>query len=351
LALELDSGRYPSLPRFIDELEELTVAKDAESPDEGITDFGDTVRIMTIHGAKGLEAPVVVLSDAGSAASHADDHDVLISWPPDASRPSHLSVYASKDSRGAARAPLFDEEDRLDGEEDWNLLYVALTRARNVLVVSGVASDRNHAHTSWYERCEVALPLVESPRHEPRPFAPEERVRAFEVREFRPKRLPVGARLAATQGASSRDEAARQRGIALHRVLELQPGAAFTVERAIAIAMTEGLDAQAAEQVARMALAIRLAPHLQRFFDPVQFRRAHNEVEFVDRGGRLFRVDRLVEFDDEVWVLDYKSQGSARGIEPHRQQLEGYTALVGAVFADRVVKGAVIFADASLATL
>ena len=68
LALSLSGGRYPSLPRFLHELAELQAGGDASSPDLGKTaQLGNAVSIHTIHGAKGLEAPIVWLLDAGAA--------------------------------------------------------------------------------------------------------------------------------------------------------------------------------------------------------------------------------------------------------------------------------------------
>ena len=58
------------------------------------------------------------------------------------------------------------------------------------------------------------------------------------------------------------------------------------------------------ESIARGMVA---SDGLRRFFDPAQHRWAASELEFVLPDGSLGRIDRLVEFDDEVWILDYKS--------------------------------------------
>jgi ATP-dependent helicase/nuclease subunit A len=66
-ALDTDAGRYPSLPRFIHELAELGDAPQQEAPDEGlIGDPGNAVRILTVHGAKGLESPIVCMIDTAA---------------------------------------------------------------------------------------------------------------------------------------------------------------------------------------------------------------------------------------------------------------------------------------------
>src|SRR5262249_22507554 len=72
-ALDTDSGRYPSLPRFLHELGALRDAPQQEAPDEGmISDAADAIRILTVHGAKGLESPIIWLLD--SAAGADNDH-------------------------------------------------------------------------------------------------------------------------------------------------------------------------------------------------------------------------------------------------------------------------------------
>ena len=82
LSLEVDAGRYPSIARFIDTLRRLQRASDQEAPNEADIDVSaDAVRIMTIHGAKGLEASVVVLMGSNHSDSTRDPLGVLFEWP------------------------------------------------------------------------------------------------------------------------------------------------------------------------------------------------------------------------------------------------------------------------------
>jgi ATP-dependent helicase/nuclease subunit A len=67
-------------------------------------------------------------------------------------------------------------------------------------------------------------------------------------------------------------------------------------------------------------------------------------MPYVDARGELKRIDRLVEFDDEVWVLDYKLGDSADAVR-YRAQMQEYRAAMQAVYADRTVRCALIFAD------
>src|SRR6185503_3795323 len=91
LALEADSGRYPSLPRFLQWLDaQRRAAEDApdEPPPAAAT---EQVRIMTIHAAKGLEAPAVFLVNCGTAQQPRTPR-LLIEWPEDQARPTRMAV-------------------------------------------------------------------------------------------------------------------------------------------------------------------------------------------------------------------------------------------------------------------
>lgn len=150
LALNVDSGRYPSLPKFINELHQLRRAAAQEAPDEGIVgDAGNAVRILTIHGSKGLEAPIVWLLDAHAAPRNERGYRAVLDWPPESPRPQHFFLYAGKRERAAQWQPVFDAEAQLERREDLNLLYVAMTRARQALIVSGSESARK-SEESWH---------------------------------------------------------------------------------------------------------------------------------------------------------------------------------------------------------
>jgi len=357
LALALDSGRYPSLPRFIEQMETLAESSEQEAPDEGITDFGDTVRIMTIHGAKGLEAPIVMLTDTLGLRSPTDPNGVLIDWAPGQSAPRHFSVFGRGATRGTSRRRWFDQEEDLALQEDWNLLYVAATRAKQVLILSGVRSTRKSSENTWYERfMRGGASLLEMPRREQEQLptglslpttgivgAPDAC-----VPDFQPKVYPIGARVQIDDEDGDASGNARRRGIALHRVLEMVADAPADMRTAEAWARAAGLDEDAAREVVAVATRILNAPHLSRFFDSRQFQRAATEVEFLLPSGQLIRLDRVVEFEEEIWVLDYKSQASTAGAEAHRAQLACYVSAVGAGETSRRVRGGVVFSDAVL---
>jgi len=136
LALSLDAGRFPTLTRFLEDLRWMR-ERDAEAIDEGLAVTDGAVRLMTIHGAKGLEAEIVAIADAGAGDAPADHFDVLLNWPPELPAPEHFSLIGRAHRGAAGRRPWLEADAEQRQQEDWNLLYVAMTRARQVLIVSG----------------------------------------------------------------------------------------------------------------------------------------------------------------------------------------------------------------------
>jgi len=348
LALNLDAGRYPSLPKFIDALRTLRNGADNDAPDEANIDAAvDAVRILTIHSAKGLEAPIVVLLDANHSDPARDDIGILCDWPQHADAPTHFSAFGRKSERGLARDALFSEEEIFKKQEDWNLLYVAATRAKEMLILSGVADAKNASadgmkEGSWYAR------LSHIPEIAPADFISERVVmeeRGFSLPVFNP---PVLAPIFESKKSFSSD--AIVEGVALHVLLER-----VTHLRAWPVAMPD------AEAVARWlqcslvlaatirahALAILTHPSLERFYNPAQHQAAHNEMDVIV-GSELLRFDRVVVFDDAVWVLDYKRNflESERAI--YQAQLARYRTAGQAVFPGKNMKTALITADGQL---
>ncbi|MGB9128596.1 MAG: PD-(D/E)XK nuclease family protein, partial [Thiobacillus sp.] len=123
-----------------------------------------------------------------------------------------------------------------------------------------------------------------------------------------------------------------------------------------ALAAQLGLESELASTEAT-ARALLAQPHLARFFEPAQYRRAHNEWALLDGSGRVQRLDRVVEFDDAVWLIDYKTGDDSRAlsdtqlVEHHRVQLAGYRSLLAELYAGKPVHSALLLADGRLIQL
>ncbi|MCR4303350.1 MAG: UvrD-helicase domain-containing protein [Gallionella sp.] len=366
IALSVDAGRYPSLPRFLQELRELRDSRD-DAPDEGkLGVAGDAVRIYTVHEAKGLEAPVVWLLDANAEKKNREGNDVLLDWPTHEQRPLHFSLYADQASRGRKRAPLFEQDAAQQAREEMNLLYVAMTRAQQALIVSGngKSEDReaNKRTLSWYDRIAAVTSGQKNPLHS---------LASYVGRVSPPGRNPthgnVGLRdepanptyalpqIIPTGKRAARNTMQQQRGIWLHALLQHltdyshrpQAGEGLgerDVDRRVELQQRLSISSAEIDALWQQAQHLISLPHLARFFDARQYRSAGNEMPYVNAKGELKRIDRLVEFDKEVWVLDYKLGGSEDAAR-HQAQMQEYRTAMQAVYAGKTVHCALIFGD------
>ncbi|WP_158965107.1 double-strand break repair helicase AddA [Chachezhania sediminis] len=146
-ALAYERSEIPSLTGFLTwmETDDLEIKRQ-------MGNVGDQIRVMTVHGAKGLEAPVVILPDTALQRA-APDPDITHVETPDGPLPLWRTVSAEtpaamREAREAHRAR--QEAERL------RLLYVALTRAESWLVVAA-SGDLSKDASTWYERVETAL--------------------------------------------------------------------------------------------------------------------------------------------------------------------------------------------------
>ncbi|MGV8899365.1 MAG: UvrD-helicase domain-containing protein [Burkholderiaceae bacterium] len=357
LSLNLDAGRYPSLPKFIDALRTLQNNAGSDAPDEAGIDAGlDAVRIMTIHSAKGLEAPIVILLDANHSEPARDDIGVLCDWPQDAAAPTHFSVFGRQSERGAARDPLFAAEESFKQQEDWNLLYVGATRAKQILIVSGVAAAKNaqvdgSAVNSWYDRLrhaqEIPAEALSACTTEPDQLG----AGSFALQVYDPPPLPAPA--SAQPASDDGDAIAIAEGIALHALLErLTHASAWPVKIPAANAIADWLRCPIAlaETIRVHADCILSQTHLEHFFDPAQHHSARNEMEIL-HGANLLRLDRVVVFEEEVWILDYKRNYLESERAGYQAQLAGYRTAGALVFGGKTLKTALITVDGRLILL
>ncbi|MBP0598780.1 UvrD-helicase domain-containing protein [Herbaspirillum sp. LeCh32-8] len=368
LSLNMDAGRYPSLPKFIDALRVLQRSAGGDAPDEASVDAAaDAVRILTVHSAKGLEAPVVAILDANHSDSVDDNVGILCEWPQDEDAPTHFSAFGRRSERGRARAPLFDAEESFRQQEDWNLLYVAVTRAKQLLLVSGVAGTRGAGEggvqdRSWYQRLFAGGgPVREIDDEAVGGAEVAATAQSFSLSLFDPRPAPPSlfgtavdedddAPAAITEDGTLASTAAIDEGVALHALLErLTHGSAWPPRLPPASALVRwlGVSADMAQTVHAQARQVFAQAQLERFFNPALHRWARNEMEIVTPAGVL-RCDRVVMFDDEVWILDYKRRLLDSERVAYAAQLARYRGALMSVFSDKRIRSALITADGSL---
>ncbi|MGB5260801.1 MAG: UvrD-helicase domain-containing protein [Gammaproteobacteria bacterium] len=374
LALELDNGRYPSLPRFLDLLARLRES-DQDQPDESAPDdsHGDRVRLMTVHAAKGLEAPVVFLADAATVPKDRSAWSGCVNWPDDAERPDLIVLAARSSHRDSRTQALLDTKAAAQRCEDANLLYVALTRARQYLFISGSAKP-NAGNTGWYGLLENALAdclrsgdghaCIRSGTHrQPDPVTASgtdslsiDPALARPVTTS-PRDLPIApSRLALATEHTHTDVDGRERGIALHLMLDYLTRTDTANNDVLYTTIANRL--QRSEDDAQLqawwdeARATVGHPDLSLLFDPAEYSKAYNEapVQYLTGERMVYGVvDRLVVTDDSVLVIDYKSHLNAdratipQLAEDYRAQLDCYAQAAARLWPQHTVRAGLLF--------
>lgn len=335
-ALQVQGGRFVTAYQWLRALRR-------RSPDAPRSAAPAAVQLLTVHGAKGLEADEVLLLDAASARKPKSEPAVLMDWPGSASAPERLVFLASSTHPPPGVADLATTERAADEREELHVLYVAMTRARQRLVLSSFVPHQKPA-SSWWQRVQPLADALDAPAESPSATAPASASAPFDLLEL-PPALDWTARAAieteATE-APEKDEAARI-GQAMHWLLEhAESSAGWRPERAAQAARRWALgpdQTQRAEALARRILTGEAAWA----WGVDEVLEAFNEVELVHQGQRL-RIDRLLRRragphgPEAWWVLDYKSAAHPERDEALQEQLARYRAAVARLYPGQAVR-------------
>ena len=304
------------------------------------------VRLLTIHGAKGLEAHSVLLLDTDTPTRNADSMTVLVDWPGEAAWPQAFVFLASESQPPASAQALLADEHQERQREELNALYVALTRARQTLAISSIVPHRA-APRSWWQRL-TQTDLFDAASLAPLPLgAGTAAASAFALKEL----PPAPQRPTPIDGLPDSDPLEARIGKAMHRLLEW--GAVSAVGTA-AVAHEFDLNPAQAMRAADQARCI-LQGAAAWAWDPAVISWAGNEVGISCR-GQYRQIDRLVQRCDaghagQWWVLDYKSAAAPQAQAELRAQLTDYRAAVQAIYPDQLVRAAFLTAQGAVLEL
>ncbi|TAH11449.1 MAG: DNA helicase UvrD [Curvibacter sp.] len=360
-ALQVDGGRYTTAYGLVRALR-------AGGNPAPVRANAQAVRLLTIHGAKGLEAPLVLILDTDGEAGKTETMGVLVDWPGEAPHPQRFVFLASESRPPACVVDTLAHEQAERSREELNALYVALTRTQQTLVISSLAPHRVHAG-SWWRRLEGQAQEV--PVEEPAPVAltagaPEAALVPYALR-YVPKvaeALVNIARTAPENIAKFPPEPALESlesrvGQAMHRLLEWVPAPSggyfqqpytWSATRLAQVAQAFVLDADQVQTAQQMAQSI-LQGMGAWAWDALQLTWHANEVPIMQR-GRLLRMDRLVQQRSGTWwVLDYKSKAQPQHDAAHCAQLLGYRDAVALANPGQPVRAAFLTPQGQLIEL
>ena len=345
VALQVDGARYATPYALVRALK----AGGLRAPATG---SADAVSLLTVHGAKGLEAPVVLLLDTDAGPARAETMGVVVEWPGQAPAPWRFAFLASETRPPACSSEALAVEQAARQREELNALYVAMTRARRLLVLSSV-QPHLAGEGSWWQRLE---PFSEALAEPPAGTGPGASAGAFESvagsvadRFWLPvvphiQREAAQAEAAALiEPAVASDDSAQSRfGQALHQLLERwTPDAeTFGAAQLRRVARQFLLDDGQVSEAAAMAQRILQGDGAWAWNEAVIDWHG-NEVELLD-DGELLRLDRLVRCrgSGEWWVFDYKSAARPQQQPQLLAQLRRYRQAVAAANLGASVKAA-----------
>ena len=376
-ALDYEQRHAPTLEGFIGWLE----ASDAEIKRE-LAGRGDSVRIVTVHGAKGLEAPIVFLPDTMQVPSANTGPQLLWHEPGDGRAIPYWSPRA--DVRPALCGNLGAANHAATLREYRRLLYVALTRARDRLYIGGWRGKRSPAAGHWYglveagmlslnaqeipdpdgrnrlrldyagtgraapqaekKQTQVAQPLPEWARRlppaEPRPFVP-----------LTPSRIefPGAAEPAVRSPATPEDSARFRKGRAMHRLLQLLPDIPAADRARASKRLLVEFPAERHAALLAEAEAVIDAPEFARYFGPG----SRAEVPIVGRigvRGIAGRIDRLLVEPDRVTIVDFKTgrlppAGPDDVPASYLAQMAAYRAVLRQIYPERAIDLVLVWTD------
>ena len=384
LALDYERAEPPSLTGFLDWME----SSDPELKRQLDSATGE-VRVMTIHGAKGLEAPIVILPDTAPARTSGAPPVTPIGA-------GSAALTGTKDSRPRALAAAEEARQALEAEERERLFYVALTRAEQWLIICGAGKDPGTPETSWHAAAEAGLqdlgaeadengvltlthgawaldpPAGTDEGEEPPAEAAEPPWLRSRAPAPKPEPVPLapsrdGALLAGEKaaieggGTGEGAEAALRRGRLMHLLLEHLPGTPRDAWPELAATLLAGSPDMATEEEAGALLAeagaVIESDSLAWIFDPAGL----SEVPVMGRVAALQRrfpdqplngqIDRLLVSEAQVWAIDFKSDRvpPPPGALPpaYAGQLALYAAALAEIFPGRQVRAGILWTAAA----
>ncbi len=386
LALAYETTEAPSLQGFV-----AFMRAAATEVKRDMDIVRDDVRVMTVHGAKGLEAPVVILADTTTRPAGPRDPRILTLARPGtpASAPDCLVWAGTKDQdveiMAAAR-----ERARGQAEDEYRrLLYVAMTRAAEHLIVCGAHGINGKPTGCWYDLVRDALapdaveepaidgdgtilrwrkvpgdlPARPSSRRDPEPIEiPAWLSRSLEAPPIRaPTLSPSRAHKPADavhRGGADAERKALVRGALAHRLMQSLPEVAVerraeTARRHIDRAAPDWDETERGRLVAEV-LAVLAEPRFAALFKPG----TRAEVPIRGRIARASgspllvsgQVDRLAVTDASILIVDFKTdrpapRRSEDAPKTYVAQLALYRAVLEKIYPGRDVRAALLWTD------
>jgi len=379
LALDFERTHTPSLQGFLH-----WVTASAQQIKRDMDILGNQVRVMTVHGAKGLEANIVFLTDTCTKPDGRLDSRVQWLGGEGTDIAPGLLWAPHKDARCQAFQDQADKGREERDREYRRLLYVAMTRAKDRLYVTGYEDSRSRSDGCWYN---LILPIVTEvgqelphssgeplwryetaqeiePKHQdaktavrPAPHLPPwatspPPIDATPPKPLTPSRPTIEAPPAL--GPFDGDQSERfKRGLLVHKLLETLPGVPPGKRRTAGAAWlakpAHELDAALQADILSETMAVLNNASFADLFGSDSLAEVSLSGVIGDQVVSA-RLDRLLVTADEVWVIDYKTNRPAptdpdRVPEQYLTQMANYRTLLARIYPNKTVRCILLWTD------
>lgn len=385
-AMKYEQNNISSMQGFLNWIEKgnIKIKRDMEQG-------GDMVRIMTVHGAKGLQAPIVFLPDTCQGVNFPD----TLFWHEENNQKYMLWV-KNKDTQIGVGKTAYDNRKKDVEDENKRLLYVAMTRAEDRLYVTGWENKHhtNRVQGCWYNMIYDAVSSMEGTEEvvingetiirrkkgdeakgnvelktvkeitkiKPLPDwvgkkPPEE---PLPIRPLTPSKLDDDDEVIASPllmvARKKRDHIKYHRGRLIHKLLEILPEIEEGEREAAAIKYlnhdAHEISQNDTSQIVSEVMSIIYDKNLKHLFGPD----SRSEVPIVGQIGSFSlsgQVDRLAVLENEILIIDYKTnRPPAEKVEDipliYVRQMAAYKRVLEDIYENRRVRSFLLWTDTGL---
>ncbi len=372
LALMHESAHPPSLESFLD-----WFGRGASDVKRDMEQGGSTVRVMTVHGAKGLQAPIVIVPDTTQIPNHAANAGLLFTG-------DCVFFGVNKDLETPAVTRAKEAAHAAEMREYRRLLYVALTRAQDWLVVCGYETKHGVNNESWYPFAEMAARKIgreETDESSQTILAIGADIKSFSTGKAAAEKsktnLPTflnaaaaaerqGHRVLQPSQAVGAEEPAVfspfddqgyrfRRGLLVHSLLAALPDVAPNAreQAALQFLTRRGVDEAKARAWVAEAIAVLNHADFAALFTPTSRAEVPISVELPELGAGTRvsgQIDRLTVTADSVLVADYKTNRPppkrVEDVAPlYRAQMALYRAALAKIYPGKRIECALVWTD------
>ncbi|MGY9035331.1 MAG: double-strand break repair helicase AddA [Rhodobacterales bacterium] len=367
-AIEYERTEVPSVTGFL-----LWICQENTTVKRSLHASENKIRIMTVHGAKGLEAPIVILPDTGPKKNTLRDEIITLKGCP--------IWKANSEKRSLNEQNFIDKVQEQHGLEEMRLLYVSITRAESWLIICGSGSLPNPTNPCWYQLLEQGMTKLNAqtnkvdtgkrlthlewptklhkknsssktmPTKLPNWLATNAPQASDRITNISPSKIGLKKSIDGPETEKSNDQTLSE-GSGLHLLLEHLPSVSFDSYQEKARDLLSGFELSTVSRLTNKVVRILN----NKDFNYIFLNKSFSEVnisakfEFLKNQKVIGVIDRLVFMPNYILAVDFKSNTRVpknisdvpSGI---LQQMGAYQEILKKIYPDTSIQTAILWTE------